>query len=188
LPYQRAFHIVLVSVFLMNVFVLIYFVVNHGLVNDFTEVPNLFAISINSPPNRLMNGACGGGPEGKQYSIKFGVECERDHLYITDKADGLYGAHGRSAWRESVLSFKDLVKRGKHGKREEMGKGDWQQLEAVDEGVELDHVHEPGRTEYTGTDLLRMQTFSPTTPGEDNEERSEVAKRFEKLAKKKTGL
>lgn len=83
--YQRGFHVVLVAVFLLNVLVLIYFLVNRGLVTDFSEPQNLFSLAINSPPNRAMGGSCGAGPEGTQYAIKWAVEMEGEHLYITDK-------------------------------------------------------------------------------------------------------
>jgi len=83
--YQRGFHVVLLAVFLLNLFVLIYLIVNRGLVTDFSEPPNLFSLTINSPPNRLMKGSCGAGPEGHQFAIKWAVEMEGEHLYITDK-------------------------------------------------------------------------------------------------------
>jgi len=112
--YQRSFIIVLLAVFLCNIFVLIYFVVNRGLVTDFSEPPNLFSLAVNSPPNALMRGACGAGPEGRQYSIKWGVEMEGQHLYIADKHASPYGPVGGGARTESVLSFADLL--GRRGK------------------------------------------------------------------------
>lgn len=74
--------IILLLVFLMNIFVLVYFLVHRGLVTDFSEPPNLFALAVNSPPSHLLAGSCGGGPEGKQYSVNWFVNTEGDHLYM----------------------------------------------------------------------------------------------------------
>jgi hypothetical protein len=78
----RAFNIVLLLVFLLNVFVLMYFVLHRGLVTDFSEPPNLFTLAVNSPPSHLMAGSCGGGPEGKHYVVNWFVNTEGDHLYM----------------------------------------------------------------------------------------------------------
>jgi hypothetical protein len=66
----------------MNIFVLIYFLLHRGLVTDFSEPPNLFALAVNSPPSHLLAGSCGGGPEGKQYMVNWFVNTEGDHLYM----------------------------------------------------------------------------------------------------------
>lgn len=72
--YQAGFYIVLFLVFGTNVFCLIYFIIRRGLVTDFTEPENLFAIAINSPPCPALVGSCGGGPEGKELSVGWGIE------------------------------------------------------------------------------------------------------------------
>ena len=77
----------------MNVFVLAYFLIHRGLVTDFSEPPNLFALSINSPPSHLLAGSCGGGPEGKQYSVNWFVNAEGDHLYMEPGEKPLLGGH-----------------------------------------------------------------------------------------------
>jgi hypothetical protein len=120
----------LFAVFITNVFVLIYLIVNRGLVTDFSEPPNLFGITINSPPNALMSGSCGAGPEAKQYSIKWGVEMEGEHLYIAEKdhsANPVYGNISGSGRTESILSFGDLFNRGKK----------FQRLPSQGEGIEM---------------------------------------------------
>ena len=66
----------------MNIFVLIYFIFHRGLVTDFSEPPNLFALAVNSPPCQALAGSCGGGPEGKQYSVNWFVNHEGEHLYM----------------------------------------------------------------------------------------------------------
>jgi hypothetical protein len=79
---SRAWVIVLLLVFLMNILVLIYFIVHRGLVTDFSEPPNLFALAVNSPPSHVLAGSCGGGPEGKQYMVNWFVNHEGNHLFM----------------------------------------------------------------------------------------------------------
>lgn len=74
--------IILFMVFLMNIFVLVYFIFHRGLVTDFSEPPNLFALAVNSPPSQALAGSCGGGPEGKQYMVNWFVNHEGEHLYM----------------------------------------------------------------------------------------------------------
>jgi hypothetical protein len=179
---------VLVLVFFMNVFVLLYFLVNKGLVTDFSEPPNLFAISINSPPNPMMSGSCGAGPEGKQYSIKFGVEMENEHLFMTDKAEGLYGASGRGALREGVHSFRDLFGRVK-------GRKDAGKFEQIREegGVEMGDVMSAGGisrdTSYRayGSENA-MNTEGDTLSPLGSDKRVDLSKKFSVLAKRKSNL
>ncbi|KAF2689720.1 hypothetical protein K458DRAFT_413966 [Lentithecium fluviatile CBS 122367] len=79
---SKGWMIILFLVFLMNILVLIYFLFHKGLVTDFSEPPNLFALAVNSPPSHLLAGSCGGGPEGKQYMVNWFVNAEGDHLYM----------------------------------------------------------------------------------------------------------
>ncbi|KAH7090439.1 hypothetical protein FB567DRAFT_291625 [Paraphoma chrysanthemicola] len=81
-PAAIAWVIVLVLVFLMNVFVLGYFLIHRGLVTDFSEPPNLFALAVNSPPSHVLAGSCGGGPEGRQYEVNWFVNHEGSHLFM----------------------------------------------------------------------------------------------------------
>lgn len=74
--------VVLFLVFIMNIFVLIYFILHRGLVTDFSEPPNLFALAVNSPPSHVLAGSCGGGPEGKQYMVNWFVNHEGNHLFM----------------------------------------------------------------------------------------------------------
>lgn len=79
---SRAWVLILALVFAMNIFVLIYFILHRGLVTDFCEPPNLFALAVNSPPSHVLAGSCGGGPEGKQYMVNWFVNHEGSHLYM----------------------------------------------------------------------------------------------------------
>jgi hypothetical protein len=84
--------LILLLVFLMNIFVLIYFLFHRGLVTDFSEPPNLFALAVNSPPSHLFAGSCGGGPEGKQFMVNWFVNTEGDHLFMEPGQRGVPGA------------------------------------------------------------------------------------------------
>ncbi|KAH6618500.1 hypothetical protein C7974DRAFT_31234 [Boeremia exigua] len=79
---SKAWMIILFLVFIMNIFVLVYFMMHRGLVTDFSEPPNLFALAVNSPPSQALAGSCGGGPEGKQYMVNWFVNHEGEHLYM----------------------------------------------------------------------------------------------------------
>lgn len=79
---SKAWLVILFLVFFMNIFVLVYFIFHRGLVTDFSEPPNLFALAVNSPPSQALAGSCGGGPEGKQYMVNWYVNHEGEHLYM----------------------------------------------------------------------------------------------------------
>ena len=83
-PWQGLFYIILFLTFATNVICLVYFIGRQGLVTDFIEPQNLFALSLNSPPSRALDGACGGGPEGQQLLMNWHVRMdpEREHFYI----------------------------------------------------------------------------------------------------------
>jgi hypothetical protein len=78
----RGWVVVLALVFVMNIGVLVYFILHRGLVTDFTEPPNLFALAVNSPPSHVLAGSCGGGPEGKHYMVNWFVNHEGNHLFM----------------------------------------------------------------------------------------------------------
>ncbi|KAF3008610.1 hypothetical protein E8E13_007951 [Curvularia kusanoi] len=79
---SKAWMAILALVFLMNIGTLSYFIFHRGLVTDFSEPPNLFALAVNSPPSQALAGSCGGGPEGKQYMVNWFVNHEGEHLYM----------------------------------------------------------------------------------------------------------
>jgi hypothetical protein len=92
--YQKSFHIVLFAVFALNVFMLGYFIINKGLVTDFSEPPNLFSLAVNSPPSTLLTGSCGAGPVGEQFKVPWGIDTEGKHLFMTDRKHGAPGPGG----------------------------------------------------------------------------------------------
>jgi hypothetical protein len=88
--WQSMFYVVLILVFVTNVVCLVYFFLRPGLVTDYTEPQNLFALAINSPPSRRLNGSCGAGPEGDQFNVDWHVSREEnsDHYFIKDGTSG----------------------------------------------------------------------------------------------------
>ena len=85
--WQGIFYIVLLAIFFTNIFCLAYFFFHHGLVTDFIEPQNLFALSLNSPPSHVLEGSCGGGPEPEQLKTNWHIrlESDRDHFLIESK-------------------------------------------------------------------------------------------------------
>ncbi|KAI7632840.1 hypothetical protein KC343_g3257 [Hortaea werneckii] len=81
-PYQKGFHIVLISVCLMNVMVLGYFGVHRDWYTDFSEPGHLFTLAVNSPPSRLLAGSCGGGPAGREFQVGWKLNVEGEHVFL----------------------------------------------------------------------------------------------------------
>lgn len=80
--WQAVFYLVLMPVFVTNVFCLVYFLIRGGLVTDFIEPQNLFSLSVNSPASEQLAGSCGAGPEGEQFRTNWFIRCFNEHLYI----------------------------------------------------------------------------------------------------------
>jgi hypothetical protein len=91
--WQGIFYIVLLLVFATNVFCLVYFFARAGLVTDYSEPQNLFALAVNSPPSNRMSGSCGAGPEGDQLNAAWHVkqEVSSGHFFIQEKSGGRPG-------------------------------------------------------------------------------------------------
>ncbi|KAF2143279.1 uncharacterized protein K452DRAFT_247695 [Aplosporella prunicola CBS 121167] len=79
---QKALHLILLLVFLINLISLSYFLMHRGaLVTDVSEPPNLFSLAVNSPPAANLVGAVGvGGPERRQYKVQWIVDKVEDTL------------------------------------------------------------------------------------------------------------
>ena len=84
---SKGWLVILFATFLLNTLMLVYFVLQPGLVTDFSQPPQLFALVINSPAAREFAGSCGTGPEGKQYRVKWTIGQDQNHLYIAPSAD-----------------------------------------------------------------------------------------------------
>ena len=85
--WQKIFYVVLVAVFVTNVFCLMYFAINGSHITDFLEPQNLFSLSVNSPPSAVLDGSCGGGLGKEQFSASWHImhDKEREHLYIESR-------------------------------------------------------------------------------------------------------
>ncbi|KAJ5698523.1 hypothetical protein N7462_000528 [Penicillium macrosclerotiorum] len=90
--WQNVFYVILLFCFLTSAVCLGFVIVEargHQ-VTDFTEPQNLFALAVNSPPSSRLDGACGGGPVGRQLKERWyiGMEEADAHYYIRAKLDG----------------------------------------------------------------------------------------------------
>ena len=117
--WQGLFYVVLVAVFLTNVFCLVYLswsLRNEGQLTDYTEPQNLFALAVNSPPSKSLSGACGGGPEGDMLSKKWQVDMQRHasscsshpHFYVKCPDDDRLDAFSRVRERRSRMSARSM--------------------------------------------------------------------------------
>jgi hypothetical protein len=84
--WQAAFYPILAVVAFINVFCFIYFIYYSGLLTDYTEPQNLFALAINSPQSESLAGSCGAGPERTQLQTDWFVieDNESKHWYIKE--------------------------------------------------------------------------------------------------------
>lgn len=104
--WQNIFYVVLVLVFGINVFCLVYFIMRSGLVTDFTEPQNLFALAVNSPPSAQLKGSCGGGPEKRDLVVPWRVSyAPSAHHYFFQEASekpwrGKYSKESASTARD----------------------------------------------------------------------------------------
>ena len=91
--WQNGFYIVLALMFIFNICCLIYFALSKHLVTDFMEPQNMFCLSLLSPPDAAIEGACGSGPVGKHYSAKWGIKTDksRDHSWFESTSSNIRG-------------------------------------------------------------------------------------------------
>jgi hypothetical protein len=84
--WQAAFYPILVVVAVINLFCFVYYFLHSGLLTDYTEPQNLFALAINSPPSESLAGSCGAGPERSQMQTNWFVkhDNETNHYYIQE--------------------------------------------------------------------------------------------------------
>lgn len=87
--WQAIFYAVLALVFAINLFCLLYLFLRSGLVTDYTEPQNLFALAINSPPSAQLTGSCGGGPEKRDVVVPWRVAYapSANHYFFEEAAD-----------------------------------------------------------------------------------------------------
>ncbi|KAI6782687.1 uncharacterized protein J7T54_000830 [Emericellopsis cladophorae] len=104
--WQAIFYVILSLVFVINLFCLGYFVTRSGLVTDFTEPQNLFALAVNSPPSEALKGTCGGGPGGESLVIPWRVAyAPSANHYFFEEAE----RKGKTKAARSEVEFSDRV-------------------------------------------------------------------------------
>ncbi|KAI0107191.1 hypothetical protein GGR51DRAFT_159126 [Nemania sp. FL0031] len=71
-----------------------------GLVTDYTEPQNLFALAVNSPPSRAFAGSCGHGPDGAEMAVRWrvGYAAGANHYFFEEarRADGQNQNHNHN--------------------------------------------------------------------------------------------
>ncbi|KAI1123718.1 hypothetical protein F5Y10DRAFT_285768 [Nemania abortiva] len=79
-----------------------------GLVTDYTEPQNLFALAVNSPSSRALAGSCGHGPDGAALAVpwRVGYAAGANH-YFFQEARG--NGNGNANNRQAVGSGADLL-------------------------------------------------------------------------------
>ncbi|KAH9906695.1 hypothetical protein F4778DRAFT_722958 [Xylariomycetidae sp. FL2044] len=106
-----------------------------GLVTDYTEPQNLFAVAVNSPPSRALAGSCGHGPDNMEMMVPWRVAYSpgTNHYFFEEaKGGGRSGGDGGGGSRS-------LRWRGGRGNRGMMKK---QKKNAADDTVETGDVEE----------------------------------------------
>ncbi|KAF3058166.1 hypothetical protein GL218_05874 [Daldinia childiae] len=107
--WQGIFYAVLGTVFAINVACLLYLAFfRQGLVSDYTEPQNLFAVAINSPPSVALSGSCGHGPDTAGLVVPWSVNysAAANH-YFFEEVGG--NTKGRAGTRMSMGSGSDLL-------------------------------------------------------------------------------
>lgn len=94
--YQKAFIVVLVTVFALNVMALVYFIMHRDWYTDFSEPTNLFTLAVNSPPSKELAGSCGGGPTGGQFNVAWKVNRVGEHVFMESREIDDAQHHGGS--------------------------------------------------------------------------------------------
>ncbi len=108
--WQDIFYVILASVFFINLFCLGYFITHTGLVTDFMEPQNLFALSLNSPPSQVLEGTCGGGPRKEHYRSTWHIWMNRsEHFYIESTDDPLTRRRGHKHEPSQDIDLKSPV-------------------------------------------------------------------------------
>ncbi|KAI0134436.1 hypothetical protein BJ170DRAFT_200100 [Xylariales sp. AK1849] len=87
--WQAIFYPVLGLVFLINVICLLYLLFVYGMVTDYTDPQNMFALAVNSPPSRQMQGSCGGGPKSRELAVpwRVGYAESANHYFFEEAND-----------------------------------------------------------------------------------------------------
>ncbi|OTA89973.1 hypothetical protein M434DRAFT_398298 [Hypoxylon sp. CO27-5] len=110
MAWQAIFYPVLGLVFVINVACLLYLLFfRPGLVSDYTEPQNLFAVAVNSPPSAALAGSCGHGPDSAEMVVpwRVGYSAAANHYFFEEAGD--VGQRGRATARQSMASGSELL-------------------------------------------------------------------------------
>ncbi|KAI0377266.1 hypothetical protein F5Y04DRAFT_264626 [Hypomontagnella monticulosa] len=112
--WQAVFYPVLGIVFVINAVCLAYLIFYRpGLVSDYTEPQNLFAVAVNSPPSAALAGSCGHGPDSREMVVpwRVGYSAAANHYFFEEAGDagGAGEENGRPETRQSMASGSDLL-------------------------------------------------------------------------------
>ncbi|KAI1270373.1 hypothetical protein F5Y18DRAFT_421866 [Xylariaceae sp. FL1019] len=71
----------------------------NGLVTDYTEPKNLFALAVNSPPSQALAGSCGHGPDAKEMIVPWhvGYAAGANHYFFEECDDKRKVGEGKSS-------------------------------------------------------------------------------------------
>ncbi|KAK6217643.1 hypothetical protein LQW54_003365 [Pestalotiopsis sp. IQ-011] len=100
--WQAIFYPVLGLVFVVNVVCLLYLLFVYGMVTDYTEPRNMFALAVNSPPSRQLDGSCGGGPQARELVVpwRVGYAESANHYFFEEASDRPL----RGKWKNSAAT------------------------------------------------------------------------------------
>ena len=108
MAWQKAFNVVLISVFLISCWCLGYFchiIRTDGLVNDFMEYQNMFALALHSPADRRLAGTAASGPEKQQLRERWYIKEDYNHeVFIGDGKR----RRGHTSWMSHAPSTSSL--------------------------------------------------------------------------------
>lgn len=115
------FYPVLGVVFLVDLACLVYLVFfRAGLVTDYTEPQNLFAVAVNSPPSRALAGSCGHGPDVREMVVpwRVGYSAAANHYFFEQAGESRRkgGKRKRPDTMQSEASGSDLLEPHGHGR------------------------------------------------------------------------
>lgn len=114
--WHNVFYVVLFLVFAINSYCLVYLLIRSGLVTDYTEPQNLFALAVNSPPSGAVGGSCGGGPDSRALVAPWRISFARslNHYFFEEAGPPVVESEKKRGMGErSRRSWKWLGKGGK---------------------------------------------------------------------------
>lgn len=105
--WQAVFYLVLGLVFALNVVCFVYFALcSRGMVTDFTEPQNAFALAVNSPPSQQLRGTCGGGPTSRgELAVPWRVAYAElaNHYFFEEARPSRYSTQTMASGAEALL-------------------------------------------------------------------------------------